>query len=90
MHVGRWFDPLADSRALRCPRGPSPPQNKTSKTKEDEAEIKRLYGKFGMWHGISSMSEWRRRGRGAVWQRPRVERTRWRRGEPVGWVPAAQ
>ncbi|KAI8468559.1 MAG: hypothetical protein J3K34DRAFT_426860 [Monoraphidium minutum] len=31
-------------------------ENKASKTSEDEAEIKRLYKKFGMWHGISSLN----------------------------------
>lgn len=31
-------------------------ENKTSKTPEDEAEIKRLYKKFGAWHGISSLN----------------------------------
>lgn len=31
-------------------------ENKASKTAEDEAEIKRLFKKFGMWHGISSLN----------------------------------
>lgn len=31
-------------------------ENKPVKTVEDEGEIKRLYKKFGMWHGISSLS----------------------------------
>eukprot|EP00879_Flechtneria_rotunda_P007162 GHRR01007516.1.p1 GENE.GHRR01007516.1~~GHRR01007516.1.p1 ORF type:complete len:223 (+),score=77.89 GHRR01007516.1:460-1128(+) len=31
-------------------------ENKPSKTGDDEAQIKQLYKKFGMWHGISSLS----------------------------------
>lgn len=30
-------------------------ENKATKTEEDQAAIKTLYKKFGMWHGISSM-----------------------------------
>ncbi|KIY99928.1 hypothetical protein MNEG_8032 [Monoraphidium neglectum] len=49
------YDIESDRTALRC-GPPSSQQNKPSKTSEDEAEIKRLYGKFGMWHGISSLN----------------------------------
>ncbi|GBF99577.1 hypothetical protein Rsub_12202 [Raphidocelis subcapitata] len=31
-------------------------ENKPVKTADDEGEIKRLYKKFGMWHGISSLN----------------------------------
>eukprot|EP00882_Tetradesmus_deserticola_P002414 GHRQ01002573.1.p1 GENE.GHRQ01002573.1~~GHRQ01002573.1.p1 ORF type:complete len:252 (+),score=85.74 GHRQ01002573.1:140-895(+) len=31
-------------------------ENKPSKSADDEADIKRLYKKFGMWHGISSLN----------------------------------
>lgn len=31
-------------------------ENKPQKTSEDEANIKSLYKKFGMWHGISSLN----------------------------------
>lgn len=31
-------------------------ENKQNKTADDEAHIKTLYKQFGMWHGISSLS----------------------------------
>jgi hypothetical protein len=31
-------------------------ENKAEKTETDEAEIKRLYKQFGMWHGISALA----------------------------------
>lgn len=31
-------------------------ENKEAKSEQDEADIKRLYKQFGMWHGISSLN----------------------------------
>ena len=31
-------------------------ENKGEKTEADEAEIKRLYKQFGMWHGVSALA----------------------------------
>jgi hypothetical protein len=44
--------------ALRLPAssGPPSPVSLQTKTEADQAEIKRLYGQFGKWHGISSVN----------------------------------
>ena len=38
------------------PRCAARAQNKSPKTADDEAQIKALYKKFGVWHGISSLN----------------------------------
>lgn len=43
------------SSPLCLPHPPQTPKSQT-KTEADQAEIKRLYGQFGKWHGISSIN----------------------------------